>query len=273
MDKKQQAIEKVQHDFDSVAEAYDLVEAVNKLIDYHNEALLKQEQPKPKITDVRMECLKCHRISTVGNAIPDIDGEGSLGCPFCYDKDLERVALVEQPPSDSEQALTAAYLKGVADGKEQPLSDSEQVFPKPLNPAQAAMMGIMPDCPVCHNMPDSEPSYNQAVERIQQLEAKLAEFRAYNEGDNAIVVIEQLEKELAEAKIVERIVVEYDTGLDATDKPYAFWDVFVEFKKPLLEIRPMIHWHKDFESAREYGIDTSRQLGVPCEIIEAKKTK
>jgi len=50
-----------------------------------------------------MECLKCHRISTVGNAIPDIDGEGSLGCPFCYDKDLERVALVEQPPSDSEQ--------------------------------------------------------------------------------------------------------------------------------------------------------------------------
>lgn len=64
--------------------------------------LLKQEQPKPKITDVRMECLKCHRITTVGNAIPDIDGEGSLGCPFCYDKDLERVALVEQPLSDSE---------------------------------------------------------------------------------------------------------------------------------------------------------------------------
>ncbi|MFA7100707.1 MAG: hypothetical protein WC196_02950 [Bacilli bacterium] len=312
--------------------------------------LLKQEQPKPKITDVRMECLKCHRISTVGNAIPDIDGEGSLGCPFCYDKDLERVALVEQP-----------------------LSDSEQVFPKPLNPAQAAMMGIMPeaikdttnidkcsDCPYnpfgretaeekevndklyntqepsdsepsddwCKKLIDfiypdvdkmtdeevetelrrlnidttvsmnkvrlalqkakdkkqslSEPSdseqgefrkthfdeikanaygmetpqfcgwlytviydsyaeidrlteeifnikrlcnyydefgevsqpdyvlpdladnvmgiFAELQQRIQQLEAKLAEFRAYNEGDNAIVVIEQLEKELAEAK-------------------------------------------------------------------------
>jgi hypothetical protein len=85
--------------------------------------------------------------------------------------------------------------------------------------------------------------------------------------------IQQLEKELEQAKIVERIVVEYDTGLDAADKPYAVWDVFVEFKKPLLEIRPMIHWHEDKDSTIGYAQDLAKQFGVPCEIIEAKKTK
>ncbi|MDD5011787.1 MAG: hypothetical protein PHQ00_06665, partial [Phycisphaerae bacterium] len=170
-----------------------------------------------------MECLKCHRISTVGNAIPDIDGEGSLGCPFCYDKDLERVALVEQPPSDSEQGEFRKThfdeIKANAYGMETPqfcgwlytvIYDSyaeidrltEEIFniKRLCNYYDEFGEVSQPD----YVLPDLADNvmgiFAELQQRIQQLEAKLAEFRAYNEGDNAIVVIEQLEKELAEAK-------------------------------------------------------------------------
>ena len=37
----------------------------------------------PRIADVKLKCPECGLITTVGKAEPDIDGEGSLGCPKC----------------------------------------------------------------------------------------------------------------------------------------------------------------------------------------------
>ena len=36
-----------------------------------------------KITEVQVRCSKCGWQGTVGNCEPDIDGDGSLGCPKC----------------------------------------------------------------------------------------------------------------------------------------------------------------------------------------------
>ena len=35
------------------------------------------------ILDEKLKCPKCGQIITVGDADPDIDGDGSLGCPDC----------------------------------------------------------------------------------------------------------------------------------------------------------------------------------------------
>ncbi len=35
------------------------------------------------ILDVKLKCPKCGLEATVGDAEPDVDGEGSLGCPKC----------------------------------------------------------------------------------------------------------------------------------------------------------------------------------------------
>ena len=35
------------------------------------------------ILDVKMKCPECSLVTTVGLCEPDIDGEGSLGCPRC----------------------------------------------------------------------------------------------------------------------------------------------------------------------------------------------
>ena len=35
------------------------------------------------ILDVKMKCPECALVSTVGACVPDIDGDGSLGCPRC----------------------------------------------------------------------------------------------------------------------------------------------------------------------------------------------
>jgi len=37
----------------------------------------------PSITDVECTCRVCHWHGIVGNCIPDIDGDGNLGCPNC----------------------------------------------------------------------------------------------------------------------------------------------------------------------------------------------
>jgi len=37
-----------------------------------------------RITDVRVFCPCCKWQGTIGQAEPDIDGDGSLGCPICF---------------------------------------------------------------------------------------------------------------------------------------------------------------------------------------------
>lgn len=64
----------------------------NELADYYiteiinRKDLLSGADEKKLIGEVEMEC-KCGWIGTVDCCIPDVDGEGSLGCPEC-----ERVA-------------------------------------------------------------------------------------------------------------------------------------------------------------------------------------
>lgn len=36
-----------------------------------------------RIEDVAMVCSECGWTGTLGEAVPDVDGEGSLGCPMC----------------------------------------------------------------------------------------------------------------------------------------------------------------------------------------------
>ncbi len=40
------------------------------------------------ITDVKLKCPECNLIVSVGDAEPDIDGDGSLGCPTCLPKKI-----------------------------------------------------------------------------------------------------------------------------------------------------------------------------------------
>ena len=46
------------------------------------------------IMDAVLVCPRCHVETTVGNAEPDIDGEGSLGCPYCLTQQ-RKVVLIE----------------------------------------------------------------------------------------------------------------------------------------------------------------------------------
>ena len=48
-----------------------------------------------KITDVELRCPECLMVCKVGDAEPDIDGEGSLGCPRCFWTDRKMVVLEE----------------------------------------------------------------------------------------------------------------------------------------------------------------------------------
>jgi hypothetical protein len=55
----------------------------------------------PKIEDVQLKCERCGWDGTVGTAVPDVDGDGSLGCPKCG-----KVAKEKKKPEkgDGEQA-------------------------------------------------------------------------------------------------------------------------------------------------------------------------
>lgn len=50
---------------------------------------------KQSIMDVVMICPECGIRVKVGRAVPDIDGDGSLGCPVCYHKWQKEVVLCE----------------------------------------------------------------------------------------------------------------------------------------------------------------------------------
>jgi len=43
-----------------------------------------REKPLIKITDVKMKCPSCGWEGTVADCEPDVDGDGSLGCPDCF---------------------------------------------------------------------------------------------------------------------------------------------------------------------------------------------
>ncbi len=47
------------------------------------------------ILDVRMKCPECMLITTVDLCEPDIDGEGSLGCPRCLAMEKKKVVMTE----------------------------------------------------------------------------------------------------------------------------------------------------------------------------------
>lgn len=44
---------------------------------------LLNQRPLKRIVDVECTCSGCGWIGTVGNCEPDVDGDGSLGCPEC----------------------------------------------------------------------------------------------------------------------------------------------------------------------------------------------
>jgi len=48
---------------------------------------------KQSILDARMQCPECESVVSVGLCEPDIDGEGSLGCPCCLTNENKRVAM------------------------------------------------------------------------------------------------------------------------------------------------------------------------------------
>lgn len=48
------------------------------------------------ILDVKLKCPLCNFKFTVGEGFPDVDGDGSIGCPICFavavkDKEKNRV--------------------------------------------------------------------------------------------------------------------------------------------------------------------------------------
>lgn len=45
------------------------------------------------ILDVRMQCPICKIIANIGDCEPDIDGDGSLGCPRCLTIDKKKVVM------------------------------------------------------------------------------------------------------------------------------------------------------------------------------------
>lgn len=47
------------------------------------------------ILDHELQCPYCGTIVTVGNAEPDIDGDGNLGCPFCLTEADRKIVLEE----------------------------------------------------------------------------------------------------------------------------------------------------------------------------------
>ena len=51
-----------------------------------------------RITDVKLRCPECSLVTTVGDAEPDIDSDGSLGCPRCLYVLKKKVILKEIDP-------------------------------------------------------------------------------------------------------------------------------------------------------------------------------
>lgn len=49
------------------------------------------------ILDVIMQCPKCRLSSRVGDCEPDVDGDGSLGCPACGGVVAEKEASHANP--------------------------------------------------------------------------------------------------------------------------------------------------------------------------------
>lgn len=52
------------------------------------------------ILDAELECPRCGLKTTVSHAIPDIDGEGSLGCPRCWDLREAEIVLESTKSTD-----------------------------------------------------------------------------------------------------------------------------------------------------------------------------
>lgn len=56
---------------------------MHKLMDATGNKQLPPKSTKKKIEDVRCICPKCTWVGTVYECEPDVDGDGSLGCPKC----------------------------------------------------------------------------------------------------------------------------------------------------------------------------------------------
>ncbi len=50
------------------------------------------------ILEVKMKCPECMLITTVDLCEPDIDGDGSLGCPRCLAVDKKKIVVQELIP-------------------------------------------------------------------------------------------------------------------------------------------------------------------------------
>ncbi len=48
------------------------------------------------ILDVKLKCPACCLITTVGEAEPDIDGDGSLGCPRCLAVENKKIVMLQE---------------------------------------------------------------------------------------------------------------------------------------------------------------------------------
>lgn len=53
------------------------------------------QMPEKSILDVKMICPECKLVQRVGDAEPDIDGDGSLGCSRCLYVLKKKVVLEE----------------------------------------------------------------------------------------------------------------------------------------------------------------------------------
>lgn len=71
---------------------------------------------KQSILDARMQCPECESVVSVGLCEPDIDGEGSLGCPCCLTNENKRVAMKECKPVAS-MFSRSARRRRESDGK------------------------------------------------------------------------------------------------------------------------------------------------------------
>jgi hypothetical protein len=67
------------------------------------------------ILDVLMICPKCGHFATVGDCEPDVDGDGSLGCPAVRDRDFrgEPLAFCHAIMQDVDQWRAVETRKSV----------------------------------------------------------------------------------------------------------------------------------------------------------------
>ena len=55
---------------------------------------------KESILDVRMQCPVCRMITSIGECEPDIDGDGSLGCPRCLTVNKQKNVMQQMKDSE-----------------------------------------------------------------------------------------------------------------------------------------------------------------------------